>query len=88
LCQTGRVWASLPAKASIKKRKNSNIYVMYIGVSMYVSCSTAMLFTCTLTRSRPVSNEGVECETWSVGTNNKILGGLEQTWNILGKENQ
>jgi hypothetical protein len=36
-----------------------------------------MLFTCTLVRSCPDSNEGVRCETRSVGTNSKIL---EETW--------
>ncbi len=51
-------------------------------------CSGAMLFTCTLVIRCPVSKEGVECETWAVGTNNKILGGPEQIRNILGKENQ
>ncbi len=48
----------------------------------------AMLFTCTQVISHPVSKEGVECETWAVRTNSKILGGPEQTRNILGKENQ
>ncbi len=54
-----------------------------------VPCSVAMLFTCTLVRSHPVSNnEGVKWETWSVGTNSKTLGGLEQTRNTLGKQNR
>jgi hypothetical protein len=55
---------------------------------MYMWCSAAMLFTCALVISRPVSKEGAECETWAVGTNSKILGGPDQTRNILGKENQ
>ncbi len=53
-----------------------------------VSCSAAVLFTCTLVRSRPGSNEGVKCETRSVGTNSKMLGGPEQTRNTLEKEGQ
>jgi hypothetical protein len=36
----------------------------------------------------PVGNEGVECETRSVGTNNKMTGGPDQTENVLGRENQ
>jgi Asp-tRNA(Asn)/Glu-tRNA(Gln) amidotransferase B subunit len=35
LCQTGRVWASRPAKKSgrsVKEKKNSNANVMYICV--------------------------------------------------------
>jgi hypothetical protein len=85
--RTGRVWASQPAKRnrrSVKEKKNSYANVMYICVS----CSAVMLFTCTLVRSRPYSNEGVKCETRSVRTNSKILGGLEETKNILEKENQ
>ncbi len=39
-----------------------------------VSCSIVVLFTCTLVRSRPDSNEGVRCETRSVRINSKILG--------------
>jgi hypothetical protein len=73
---------------SVKKRKNSNIDVMYICVPMCVSCSATMLFTCTLVRSRPDSNEGVTCETQSIGTSSKMLGGPGQTRNILGKEDQ
>jgi hypothetical protein len=61
---------------------------MYICVPMRVSCSAAMLFTCTLVRSRPDSNEGVKCETCSVGTNSKVLGGPGQTRNILEKEDR
>jgi hypothetical protein len=53
-----------------------------------VSCSVVMLFTCTLVRSRPDSNERVKCETRSVGTNSKMLGGLGQTGNTLEKEGQ
>ncbi len=73
LCQTGRVWTSRPAKKggrSVKGKKNSNVFVCPC-----VSCSVVMLFTCTLVRSRPDSNEGVRCETRSVGTNSKILDG-------------
>ncbi len=33
---------------------------MYV---VYVPCSIAMLFICTLVRSHPVSNEGAKCET-------------------------
>jgi hypothetical protein len=43
LCQTGRVWASRPAKKggrSVKGKKNSNANVMYICVSM---CHVALL---------------------------------------------
>ncbi len=61
---------------------------MYIPVSVYVSCKAAMLFICTLVRSCPASDEGVQCETCSIGANSKILGGPEQTKNILGRENQ
>jgi hypothetical protein len=82
LCQTERVWASRPAKKdgrSIEEKKNSNADVMYIRVPMFVMyCKTVVLFTCTLMRSRPDSNEGVKCETRSVGTNSKILGGQDK----------
>ncbi len=57
-----------------------------IYVCPCVSCSAAVLYTCTLVRSRPDSNEGVKCETWSVGTNSKILGGPGQTRNTLEKK--
>jgi hypothetical protein len=90
LCQTGRVWASWPAEKSgrsVKEKKNSNADVC-IYVCQYVSCSAAVLFTCTIMRSRLDSNEGVECETWSVGTNSKMLGGPGQTRNTLEKEGQ
>ncbi len=43
LCQTGRVWASRPAKKggrSVKEKKNSNADVMYICVPM---CHVALL---------------------------------------------
>jgi hypothetical protein len=75
LYQTGRVWTSRPAKKSVRsvrRKKNSNADVMYICVSS-MSCSVVVLFTCTLVRSHPDSDEGVKCETRSVGTNSKIL---------------
>jgi hypothetical protein len=53
-----------------------------------VSCSVVLLFTCTLVRSRPDSNEGVKCEIRSVGANSKILDGPGQTRNTLGKGDQ
>jgi hypothetical protein len=53
-----------------------------------VSCSAAVLFACTLVRSRPDSNEGVKCETRAVGTNSKMLGGPRQIRNTLEKEDQ
>jgi hypothetical protein len=61
---------------------------MYIYVCSCVSCSVAVLFTCTLGRSCPDSYEGVKCETRSIGTNSKILGGPGQTRNILEKKDQ
>ncbi len=57
-------------------------------IRVCVLCSAVMLFTCALVISRPASKEGVGCETWAVGTSSKILGGPEQTRNILGRENQ
>jgi hypothetical protein len=53
-----------------------------------VPCSAAVLFTCTLVRSRPDSNERVKCETRSFGTTSKRLGVPGQTGNILEKEDQ
>ncbi len=47
-----------------------------------VSCSDVTLFTCTLVRSRLERNEGVGCETQSVGTNSKILDEPWQTRNL------
>ncbi len=38
-----------------------------------MSCSVVVLFTCTLVRSHPDSDEGVKCETRSIGINSKIL---------------
>ncbi len=35
-----------------------------------------MLFTCTLVLSCPADKGGFKCETWVVGTNSKILGGV------------
>ncbi len=43
-----------------------------------------MLFSCALVRSHPDSNEGVKCETRSVGTNSKILGGRDKQGIYLG----
>ncbi len=45
-----------------------------------------MLFTCTLVRSRPDSNEGVRCETRSVGTRSKILVGRSKQETHLERE--
>ncbi len=61
LCQTGRVWASQPAKGSGRsiKKKDSNIDWLYICVSVYVSYSAAMLFTCTQVRSRQLAMKGL-----------------------------
>jgi hypothetical protein len=87
VCQTGRVWASWPAKKggrSVKGKKNSDVDVMYICVS----CRVVMLFTCTLVRSRPDSNEGVRCETRSVGTNSNILDEPWQTRNTFREGDQ
>jgi hypothetical protein len=39
--------------------------------------SIVVLFTCTLVRSHPDSNEGVRCETRPIGISSKILG---ETW--------
>ncbi len=55
---------------------------------MYIWCSVAMLFTCTLVLSCLASKWGFECETWVVGTNSKILGGPEQTRKILTEASQ
>ncbi len=43
-----------------------------------------MLFTCALVRSHPDSNEGFKCETRSVGTNSKMLGGRDEQGIYLG----
>ncbi len=62
LCQTGRLWASWHAKGSrrsMKKKKDSNIDVMYIYVSMYVWYSIAMLFTWTQVRSCQLAMKGL-----------------------------
>ncbi len=73
----------------MKGKKNSNADVIYIlYVCPCVSCSVVMLFTCTSVRSHPDSNEGVRCETQSIGTNSKILDEPWQTRNTFGEGDQ
>ncbi len=71
----------------MKKKLNSNIYVMQIDVTIYMRCSIAILFTCLLVLSRSVGKGGFTHETLNVGTNNKILGGPRQTKKIHEGEN-
>ncbi len=53
-----------------------------------MSCSAAVLFSCTLVRSCPDSNEGVKCGTRAVETNSKMLGGPGQIRNTVEKEDR
>jgi hypothetical protein len=58
---TRGIEASRPAQKcgrSMKKKENSNIYVMYIVWPLYMRCSIAMLFTCVLVLSHPVVKGG------------------------------
>jgi hypothetical protein len=54
-------------------------------VPVYIWCSAAMLFTCTLVLSCQLAGKG-EHETWVVRTGSKILGGPKQTRRLLMKE--
>ncbi len=55
-------------------------------MSVYILCSVAMLFTCTLVLSRPVGNAGFARETCAVEGNKKLLGGPKQIRRMLMEE--
>ncbi len=57
-------------------------------MTVYISCSVEVLFTCTLVLSYPAGRGGFECETQVAGANSMILGGPEQTRKILMEESQ
>ncbi len=62
-------------KCRRKRRIVMRMWCIYMCAHM--SCSSIMLFTCTLVRSPPDSMEGIRCETRPVEINSMIL---DWTW--------
>jgi hypothetical protein len=72
-----------------RRKKNSDANVMYIQyVCPCVSYSVVGLFTCTLVRSHPDSNEGDECETRSIWDKQQDTKRGLTTQNARGVEGQ